>query len=103
MNNHTIRIVPAIGNGGPQPTRGTRVLVGDTRIDGVIGITLRADINDLWRATIECHVEPPSDLLAAAVFEVRKPETWLSRVLRWINGEPRNVTTLASQEMEWER
>lgn len=100
---HFARIVPPVGAGGITRTHGTQVWVGDTRLNGVTGITLRADLNDVWRATIECHVEPPAELLAAAVFEVRKPEVWWQRVLRWINGEPRNVTSLASTEMEWDR
>lgn len=103
MNIHFARIVPGTSKVGLHPTRGTQVWIGDTRLNGVTGITLRADINDVWRATIECHVEPPAELLAAAVFEARKPETWLQRILRWINGEPRDVTSLGSAEMEWER
>lgn len=100
---HFARIVPAVSARGPHPTRGTEVWIGDTRLSGVTEITLRADLNDVWRATIKCHVEPPAALLAAAVFEVRKPERWWQRALRWINGEPSNVTGLASSAMEWER
>lgn len=103
MSTHFIRIVPAQGGPGPQPTRGTQVWVGDTRINGVTGITLCADLNDVWRATVECVVEPPAELLAAAVFEVRKPETWIKRLLRWAKGDPRDVTSLSSNNIEWER
>ena len=103
MNSHIARIVSALSGDGPQVTRGTRVMVGDVALDHVTGLTLRADVNDVWRATIECIVAPPAELLAAAVFEVRPPETFWSRFLRWVNGEPRDVTHLSSTEMEWER
>lgn len=103
MNSYHARIVPALSGHGPQMTKGTKVLVGEVELKGVCGITLRADVNDLWRATIECHVLPPTDLLAAAVFEVKPPETFWSRLVRWVSGEPRDVTALESEVVEWER
>jgi hypothetical protein len=100
---HYLRIVPATRDGeGATPTRGTHVFAGDTQIRGVTGITLRADVNDVWRATIECNVKPPAELLAQArVVLINTP--WWRRALHWITGEPRDVTSLAHEYRAWER
>lgn len=41
-------------SGGVRRTLGTRVSVGGVEIAGVTRITLHAEPNSLWRATIEC-------------------------------------------------
>lgn len=57
-----IRAAPYSGTGA-MPTRGTIVETLDgQRVTGVTGITLRAGLSDVWRATIECHVQVQGDL-----------------------------------------
>lgn len=46
-------------------TQGTRVMVGDAELTGVVKIELTAEPNSLWRAVIHCHVIPP-ELVADA-------------------------------------
>lgn len=104
MEGFLARIVPAQHEPGkPAPTRGTEVWVGDTKLSGVTGITMRADVDNVWRATIECHVRPPADVLVAAALAPIRRETWLHRLVRWVNGEPRDVTSLQHYETHWER
>ena len=66
---------------GKHKTQGTRVFVGGVRMLGVTGITLRADVNDVWRATIECTPSLPDHIVAEYV---------------------RDATNLASTEREYE-
>lgn len=55
-----LRIIP---NG--LKCQGTKVVMEDgTAIPGVTGITLRCEVNDIWKAMIEVNVEPPTELLA---------------------------------------
>lgn len=58
----TVRIVPPDGctnkDEGAWETNGTKVFVGDQQITGVTGITIRLDMDSVWRATIECVVQP---------------------------------------------
>lgn len=51
-----VKVVPGRSvDGMPQPTRGTQVLMpSGEAIRGVTRITLTADVNDVWRAQIEC-------------------------------------------------
>lgn len=51
-----VKVVPGDSvDGGPQPTRGTQVLMpSGEAIPWVTRITLTADVKDVWRAQIEC-------------------------------------------------
>lgn len=104
MSKHLAKIVPNIDGVRDVAclSRGTRVVVGDAELTGVTRIVLVADVDDIWRATIECHVEPPDELLASSVIRAKPKERWYSRVLRWINGEPKDVTSLSSWAREFE-
>lgn len=97
-----IRIIPPrAGESGITLAQGTKVMVGDVEVAGVFAVTLRAETDDIWRATIECHAEPPAELMTATTVVVKRPENWLSRFLRWVAGKPRNITHLASNTAEW--
>lgn len=100
MSNAHLRIIPYVEGDGPQRTQGTMVLVGDQEINGVTGITLRADVNDLWRATIECHVLPPE--LAATGLFVTERRSLYRRIADWIAGK-RDVTSLRDNAFYYER
>lgn len=50
-------VPPPTEPGRPTLTQGTEVILADgSKMDGVTGITIRADCNGVWQATIECHV-----------------------------------------------
>ena len=53
--------------GRAHKTQGTRVYVGGTQVKGITGITLRADPNNVWRATIECIPSLPDHIVAEYV------------------------------------
>ncbi len=89
--------------GAPMRTHGTRVWVGGEELSGITGITLRADVDNVWRATLECIVEPPEELLVAAALAPVRRDSWLHRIVRWVQGEPRDVTALQHHEKHWER
>ena len=75
------RIVPAIsGDDRKCLCQGTKVMVGDQELKGVFRIELVAQTNDIWRARIDVHVQPPTELSALAV--VHYPSRW-QRVRRW--------------------
>lgn len=49
------------------PTRGTKVILSDgSELTGVTGITLRADVGDVWRAFIEVYPETVQVVMADA-------------------------------------
>lgn len=104
MTKHIARIVPAIGKDGlPILSNGTQVWIGNVRLEGVYAITLRAEIDALWRATIECYVEPPAELLVEADVLSSKRERWYQRVIRRAFGKPLDVTSLSSPAREYRR
>lgn len=75
------RIIPVASDGnGPARTQGTVVMVGDQKLGGVTSITLRCEVNDVWRATIQCNVLP-TELTALAM--VHQPTFW-QRIKRWL-------------------
>jgi len=77
-----VRIVPvSAGDDRPNPTQGTAVYVGDQEITGVTRIELVCEVNNVWRAKIECMVDPPANLLATAIFH--RPTIW-QRFKRWV-------------------
>lgn len=73
------RIIPNEASGDElSRTQGTKVMVGDQPLRGVTKITLVAGVDDVWRATIECMVQP-TDIAALAV--VHRPTLW--ERLKW--------------------
>ena len=101
-----IRVVPVPANEGmAAKTRGTAVYVGEERIKGVQKLTLIAEPNNVWRATIEAIVQldgevaaeltappkpptpPPSRLLCDACGDVtHKPHGWFCRLMARLDG-----------------
>lgn len=73
------RIVPAESGGKAQMTQGTRVLVGDVELQGVTRIVLTAELDDVWRAEIHCHVHAPQVEALAQIVRPRLP--WWKRLL----------------------
>lgn len=59
------------------------MFVGDTPMAGVTRIELVAEVNNIWRARIECTVKPPADLMAESV--TYYPTLW-QRFRGWISG-----------------
>lgn len=97
-------VLPSRGNAEVQPTAGTRVrLVDGSELHGVTGITLRAGINDVWRADIECLVHVKGlDTVAAKVEVHGRPMTWWRRALLRLAGiEAIKVTTI--EDRAWDR
>ncbi|UYB51165.1 hypothetical protein OCJ37_14340 [Xanthomonas sp. AM6] len=54
-----VTIVPAAMDEhiGTTPTRGTKVLVDGVELKGVTRVVLMAEVDDIWRAHIECYAE----------------------------------------------
>lgn len=83
MKAQHLRIVQAQCDGdGPTLCQGTRLFVGEQELTGVTRIELVAEVNNVWRAKVECVVRPPADLLSSAV--VTYPTLW-QRFKRWTN------------------
>jgi hypothetical protein len=76
-------IPPPASDDGLTKTQGTIVMVGDQKLGGVTGITLHCEVNDFWRATINCHVQP-TDLSALSV--IYEPTLW-QRLRRWVRDQ----------------
>lgn len=66
MTTFTIKPAPRDGEGA-QLTKGTEVISDDgVKLTGVTSITLRADLDDIWRATVETnHVLLPPEGIRA--------------------------------------
>lgn len=78
-----VRIVPAPAEGnGPHRAQGTKVFVGDLQMTGVTRIELICEVGDVWRARIDCHVQP-TDIDALAF--VYTPNLW-HHIRRWFRG-----------------
>lgn len=97
------RIVPSPSVGeGPCLTRGTQVFVGDQKLGGVTSIVLRADVGyDIWRATIECFVVPPPEVVAEVDVNQQPRESWWQRLVRRFKRKDLDVTTLESRIREF--
>jgi hypothetical protein len=53
------------------PTQGTRVMLSDgSELTGVVGITLRADVNSMWTAIIEVMPQVVPSITANAEVKV---------------------------------
>ena len=85
MDAQHLRIVPAQREGdGPTLCQGTRLFVGEQELTGVTRIELVAEVNNVWRAKVECMVKPPADLLSEAV--VTYPTWWQRFCRKWFDG-----------------
>lgn len=73
-------VAPESMEDGLARTMGTKVFVGDQQVTGITRIELVCEVNDVWRARIECHIQPPADLSALAV--VYFPSRW-QRLKKW--------------------
>lgn len=60
---------------GLTKTQGTQVWVGDQQLTGVVKIELIAEVGDVWRAVVHCHVQPPAELLAELEVKCCTPTT----------------------------
>lgn len=78
---HILRVEAGARCGdGPHLTQGTRLFVGDQELTGVTRVELICEINDVWRARVECMADPPADLLSVA--SIARPSLW-RRFRRW--------------------
>ncbi len=102
QNRQLVRIVPsAPSDSGLTATQGTKVLVGDTEIPAVFGVTLQADVNNVWTATIRCHCQPP-EVSADGLVQVSAPlSRWRRWLLRMLGVRAFEVTNLGSHAREW--
>jgi hypothetical protein len=101
----TVTIVPATMDekSGLTLTRGTRVLVDGQELKGVIRVVLVAEVNDVWRAHIECHAQVPVMPGMYMVVEDRPPLTWWRRLLLRIAGVSMDATDLGSSSHTYRR
>jgi hypothetical protein len=76
-------VPPEMRPGRPTPTYGTQVLLPNgSKLSGVTRIELVAELNDLWRARIDCHVNVPRlPGLTLDSINQSKPLSWWRRLL----------------------
>lgn len=68
---------------GPMKTQGVRVLgPGGEAIGGIKRIELVAEVNDVWRAKIDCYVSVPHPFRVDADLRVRRLSFWQRLCLR---------------------
>ena len=60
-----IEFGPEVRADGIRRTLDTKVFIGGVQAKGITGITLRADPDNVWRATIECIPVLPDHIVAA--------------------------------------
>lgn len=95
-------IPPPADKSGHTLTRGTKVLTpGGAEIKGVYRIELVGDVDDVWRAVLHCHVQPPA--LSAECTVVAKPMSWWRRWWAYVSGAEIEVTSLESESREYVR
>lgn len=79
----TVTIVPAPVDErtGTTLTRGTKVLVDGVALKGVTRVELVAEVDDVWRARIECYAQ--MQVMPGALVEVVRyaPMNWWRRLL----------------------
>ena len=86
--NGLLTIVPVASKPGyPTPASGTKVIGPDgTPIRGIRRVELIAEVNDVWRARIDCHVTVPKIENVLADLPSGKPMNWWRRVLLRLAG-----------------
>lgn len=68
-------------------TEGTKVITSDGReVNGVIRVTLVAELGDVWRATIECFCVPPEEVKVMGSLVATLPPSWWRRALLRLAG-----------------
>ncbi len=86
-------------------THGTKVVLPDgSELGGITNIELTCSVNSVWKARIDCLIEPV--IIPNAELVVRQttglPFSWWRRLLLWISGiDAVSMTTLESAELEW--
>lgn len=106
MSANLLTIIPPIDRNptGPMMTRGTIVRTADGKpVSGVTRIELIAELNDVWRAKIECHVRLAE--MPRIMAEVQqRPLTWWQRIcLRMAGCHAVDITSIADINRLWAR
>lgn len=97
----TVTIIPARADEqtGVTPTRGTKVLVDGQEMKGVVRVVLVAEVNDVWRAHIECYAKVPVMPGMALVVENKPPMAWWRRLLLRLAGVCMDTSDMASSSL----
>lgn len=72
---------------GTTLAQGTKVMVGDVQLEGVVKIELIGEVDSVWRAVIHVH---PKMVTMRALADTRTLSYWMSikaRFLAWVRGE----------------
>lgn len=93
-----LSIVPSAPDSGSGYciTQGTKVMLDGQEVKGVTKIVITGEVNDVWRANIECMVnvsDMPGMLLEAVAVT---PLTWWRRVLLRLAGVTVDTTDLSN-------
>lgn len=93
-----ITVVPIPSKPGkPTVTHGTQVLLPDgSKLDGVTRIELVAEVNDVWRARIDCLANVPemAGLQLNSVNQAEPLSWWRRLLLRMAGVRAMNVTPM---------
>lgn len=81
---------------GRSITHGTKVMLDGQELKGVTKIVITGEVNDVWRASIECMVNVSA--MPGMLLEVVEatPLTWWRRVLLRVAGVALGTTTLSN-------
>lgn len=100
-----VTIVPSLPDEGSGLTRtqGTKVLVDGKELKGVSRVVLVAEVDDVWRAHIECYAQVQT--MPGMWLEVQEQPrmTWWRRLLLRAAGVSVEATDLASASRTYER
>lgn len=97
-NGGILSIVPSVpdSESGYSLTHGTKVMLDGQEVKGLTKIVITGNVNDVWRANIECMVNvsamPGMPLEVVAV----TPLTWWRRVLLRLAGVTVDTTSLSN-------
>lgn len=84
-------------------TQGTKVLVDGQELKGVTRVVLVAEVNDVWRAHIECYAQVPVMPGMCVVVEDRAPMAWWRRMLLRMAGVSLDTSSLGSSARTYGR
>ena len=103
MKRDLVRIVPCKAGEVVHTANGTKVVLpGGEVLPRVTRIELVAEVNNVWRAKIECLVQAP-EISAEAEFVTSKPLTRWRRWLLWLAGvDAADVTSLSDEARVWQ-
>lgn len=80
-----MRIIPNAADGDFTITNGTKVVTPEgVELPHVTRVTLHCESNDVWRATIECIIDPPNVTVLADVREMRYAGNRWQRFCSWL-------------------